>query len=112
MLSLYASGRITGVVLDSGEGITYATSFFDGFALHHSVERLCLGGGHITAYLMKTLAKSLHNSNSISLKDIARDVKEKLSYVSTDFELENAVYNSKWVKKKAYKLPDGQILKI
>ena len=53
VLSLFSTGRTTGIVLEVGEGVTHAVPVFEGFCLTHAVLRLPLAGADLTRHLMK-----------------------------------------------------------
>eukprot|EP01083_Nonionella_stella_P145916 458244_1 len=92
VLSLYSSGRVGGIVLDSGHHKSFVSTVHAGSITH--AKTLGVGGAHITKYLQSLI----DTKDGVSLMDIHR-IKEQKCYVKTNES-----------KAKTYELPDGTIL--
>ncbi len=108
VLSLYASGKTTGLVVDSGDGVTHVVPVFEGYALPHAVERINLAGRDVTCHLRDILAEIGVDLTSSAELEICKDLKEKLAYVSLDYE-KDMVENKETIEAT---LPDGNMLQL
>ncbi|XP_072031703.1 actin-related protein 2-B-like [Amphiura filiformis] len=116
VLTLYAQGLLTGVVVDSGDGVTHICPVYEGFALPHLTRRLDIAGRDITRYLIKVryfffLLRGYAFNHSADFETV-RIMKEKLCYVGYDVEQEQKLATETTVLVENYTLPDGRVIKV
>jgi len=110
VLALYANGRTTGIVLDSGYGVSHTVPIYEGYALPHAIIRLDLAGIDLTNYLVELLSQAGHRFDTRSELEIVRDIKEKFSYIALDYEQELRADRND--KKQTYRLPNGSDITV
>ena len=109
ILSFYANGRTSGMILQSGESGTHILPIYEGYTLRCSVTRVNLGGFDMTNHLKKLLSQKGYSfSNNSAEREIIRDIKEKLTYIALDYDEES----KKNDLSKSYELPDGQLITL
>jgi len=112
VLTLYAQGLLTGVVVDSGDGVTHIVPVYEGFALPHLTRRLDVAGRDVTRYLIKLLLLRGYVFNRTADFETVRQIKEKLCYVGYDLSLEKRLAQETTVLVEQYTLPDGRVIRV
>jgi len=112
VLTLYAQGLLTGVVIDSGDGVTHIVPVYEGFSLPHLTRRLNVAGRDVTRYLIKLLLLRGYAFNRTADFETVRQIKEKLCYVGYDTELEKRLALETTVLISKFTLPDGRVIKV
>merc|ERR1719277_515725 len=79
LLALYASGRTTGLVVSSGEGVTFTVPVVEGFSFPHAMERYQTGGHDITKHMRRLLQERGYYLPGDANWEILRDMKERLA---------------------------------
>jgi len=114
VLSLYASGRTTGIVLDSGDGVTHVVPVYEGLAIPSAVMRMDLAGRDITNHLQLLLRRSGHLFQTSSEMEVVRHIKEQCCVVSFNPSepSEGSSSSSSTSARYPYTLPDGSVLEM
>ncbi|GAB6021445.1 Actin- protein 2 [Chamberlinius hualienensis] len=112
MLTLYSQGLLTGVVVDSGDGVTHICPVYEGYALSHLTRRLDIAGRDITRYLIQLLLLRGYAFNHTADFETVRMIKEKLCYTAYDIETEGKLADETTVLVQTYTLPDGRVIKL
>ncbi|XP_026547319.1 actin-related protein 2-A-like [Notechis scutatus] len=112
VLTLYAQGLLTGIVVDSGDGVTHICPVYEGFSLPHLTRRLDIAGRDITRYLIKLFLLRGYAFNHSADFETVRMMKEKLCYVGYNIDQEQLLARETTVLVESYTLPDGRVIKL
>eukprot|EP00920_Eleutheroschizon_duboscqi_P041928 GHVT01100604.1.p1 GENE.GHVT01100604.1~~GHVT01100604.1.p1 ORF type:complete len:313 (+),score=26.92 GHVT01100604.1:364-1302(+) len=113
VLSLYASGRTTGVVLDSGDGVSHVVCVYEGFAIPHAVMRSDVAGRDVTEHLALLLRKAGYIFHTSAEMEVVKSIKEKTCYMSFNPQAEDARTAGDSIGDLAtHLLPDGSLISV
>jgi actin-related protein len=112
VMSLYSAGRTTGLVVDSGDGVTHTVPVFEGFSLPHAVEKCMIAGRVLTAQMQKLLLNCNINMQSASELEVVKDMKEKLCFVAQDFDAESEQATKSSEHDMTYTMPDKSVVTV
>ncbi|KAG4306136.1 hypothetical protein PORY_000124 [Pneumocystis oryctolagi] len=102
----------TGVVVDSGDGVTHIVPVYENVVLNHLSRRLDVAGRSVTRRLIDLLLRRGYAFNRTADFETVRQIKEKLCYVSYDLELDHKLSEETCVLVESYTLPDGRVIKL
>ena len=111
-MTLFCEGSETGVVLDSGDGVTHVIPVAHSYLLHHQIKRLDIAGRHITDYLIRLLQIKGYAFNSTADFEVVRELKEKYCFVSCDVDFDRKLEAETTYYNSYTKLPDGRKIRI
>jgi len=112
-LCSYASGRTTGIVLDSGDGVSHAVPVYEGFAMPAAIRRIDVAGRDVTENLQVLLRKSGAIFHTSAEMEIVRLIKEKACFVALDPKKEEKDWAGGGTGRiEQYMLPDGNVLRV
>jgi len=112
LLVLYAQGLVTGVVVDSGDGVTHIMPIAETCLLPHCVGRMNIAGRDITEHMVKLLTLRGYPFHKTSDFDVVREIKEKLCFISADIKADRKLANETTAYVVPYQLPDSRLIKV
>lgn len=112
VLALYAQGLSSGVVVDSGDGVTHVVPVYESTVLTHLTKRLDVAGRDVTRYLITLLLRRGYAFNRTADFETVRQIKEKFCYVSYDLDYDLKLAEETTVLMEQYELPDGRVIKL
>lgn len=116
VMALYAAGRTTGLVVDSGDGVTHTVPVYDAYSLPHAIYRNEIAGRRLTDYIQKLVLQHCgENMTSSSEYEILKDIKEKHCKVAETKEsydqIQSECINSS-SHDQSYTLPDKRVITV
>ncbi len=109
LLSLFSVGLTTGLVIESGEGITNIVPIIDGKIFYPAVQILTLAGYDVSLNLKSLLLRQGINLEFSAQKVILREIIEKFCYIALD---PSSISPKVKTEKQSYVLPDGETINI
>lgn len=112
VLSLFATGRTTGTVLDAGDGVTHTVPIYEGYAIPHAIQEINLSGRDLTEFMYKILKQKHPHliEDSTNTMEVMRDIKESMCIVAQDYDAEIKAAGDQSHIERKYLLPGDKPL--
>lgn len=112
VLSLLSTGFTTGTVVESGDSSTYTSVVYEGKLLKEAIPKTFYAGRSLTNFLAKLMSKRKDKAPSDLPVNYAKALKEKLVFVSEDYDADLKLAKSTDFYERMYTLPDGESIII
>jgi len=86
--------RMTGTVIDSGDGATHIIPVVDGYVIGSRIKHIPLAGSDVTKFILQMLTDRKEDVPADQRYEIARTIKEQWCYVSPDIVKEYIKYDT------------------
>ncbi|XP_052770239.1 actin-3-like isoform X2 [Mya arenaria] len=112
-LSLLSAGLETGVVVESGDGCTYTSVVHEGHVIRQTIPKTFYAGNDVTRYVVEMLKKHKECNNlNGDIIAVAKDIKERLCFVSEDFDADLKLAKSIDLYERKYELSSGKQISL
>ena len=113
ILSLLSTSATSGIILESGDGVSQSCFICEGYSIPCSYERYNYGGKDVTEYLKTMLRKRGYNFYNSSEIKLVNDIKENLCFLESGKRAEYSITKKSLNKKLIqYYLPDGSYISV
>ena len=123
ILSLFSTSNTSGVILESGEGVTQSCVVYEGYSIPNSYIRNNYGGKDVTEYFQTLLQRQGYSFSTTSEFEIVKKMKEDICFTSISGNINNPINimsgnmelssnKNKSESSGIYNLPDGNAIKI
>ena len=111
-LSLVSEGRYTGVAVESGYGATYTSVVYEGHTLNYTIPKTLYAGQDMDWYLQTLLHSRGHQFTTTAEHEMDKEMKERVCFVSEDYDRDLEISQNSDNLSKVYELPDGRKISV
>ena len=111
-LSLFAAGRSTGVAVESGYGATFTSVVYEGHTLNYTIPKTLYAGEDLDWYLQTLLHSRNYDFTTFAEREMVKEMKERVCFVSEDYERDLEISKTSDSLSKTYELPDGRKISV
>ncbi|CAD8078966.1 unnamed protein product [Paramecium primaurelia] len=114
-LSLFSTGLVSGLSIELGHAVNTVVPIYQGFPIMHALEFSHISGAEITQCLendLKAYELLLDKFSEEEKLWIIKDIKEKMCYIASDYEMQINSEDNFTEEERSYELPDEQVIHI